>query len=264
MIPGRLDASALLVMTARKEETIEDEIRLDSLFRWVWRGKWVIILLVIVASGAALFMGLRQPEVYTAPALIEIGRVWNEPLRDIYITVEIANSPGFIEDVAAKAGVKPGQLARSAHAAAVESGVPHNLYAILVRITGKSENDNESVKFAQVVADEIIARHEKLFEEAIAPHIERQHQLEQRLKELGSSPSDREFASKLEGELEDVKADNTSPVSTAKTHLVEKIVASRAPRPGIWRGAATAALIAAVVGVLVVSLVGYLRPARSV
>ena len=258
-----MDAGALLVMTARKEEAIEDEIHLGDFLTWVWRGKWLIIFLIIVASGAALFMGLRQPELYTATALIEIGRVWNKPLRDIYITVEIANSPGFIEDVAAKAGVKPGQLARSVQAAAVESGVPHSLYAILVRITGKTESGDESVRFAQAVADEIIARHEKLFDEAIAPHIERQHQLEQRLKEHGSAPSDREFAIKLEGELEDVKANNTSPISTARTHLVEKIVASRAARQGIWRGAATAGLIAAVVGVLVVSLVGYLKPARS-
>jgi len=251
-------------MTAKKEEAIEDEIRLDSFLTWVWRGKWIIIFLVIAASAAALFMGLRQPAIYTATALIEIGRVWNKPLRDIYITVEIANSPGFIEDVAAKSGVKPGQLGRSVQAAAVESGVPHSLYAILVRITGKTEDGDASVKFAQAVTDEIIARHEKLFDETIGPHIERQHQIEQRLKELGSSPSDREFAVKLEGELEDVKANNTSPVSTAKTHLVEKIVASRAARQGIWRGAATAGLIGAVVGVLVVSLAGYLKPARSV
>lgn len=250
-------------MTARKEEALQDEVRLDSFFKWVWRGKWLIILLVIIASGAAAFTGLRQPELYTATALIEIGRVWNKPLRDIYITVEIANSPGFIENVSAEAGVKPGLLARGVQAAAVESGVPHSLYAILVRITGKSESGDESVRFAQAVADEIVASQEKLFDEAIAPHLERQHQIEQRLKELGSSPSDREFASKLEAELEEVKANNTSPVATSKTRLIEKIVSSRAPKQSVWRGVATAGLLAAIVGVVVASLVGYLRPTRS-
>ncbi len=254
----------MLFMTERKEELFEDEVRLDSFFRWVWRGKWLIIFLVIVASGAAALMGLRQTDLYTATALVEVGRVWSKPLRDIYITVEIANSSGFIEDVAAKAGVKPGQLGRSVQVAAVESGVPHSLYPILIRVTGKTESADEAVKFAQAVADEIVARHEKLFDEAIAPHLERQHQLEQRLKELGSSPSDRDFAIKLEAELYDAKANNISPVSTAKTHLVEKITASRAARPGIWRGVATAGLIAAVVGVVVACLVGYFRPARSV
>lgn len=254
----------MLVMTERKEELFEDEVRLDSFFRWVWRGKWLIIFLVIVASGAAALMGLRETEVSTATALVEVGRVWSKPLRDIYITVEIANSHGFIEDVAAKAGVKPGQLGRSVQVTAVESGVPHSLYPILIRITGKTESADESVRFAQAVADEMIARHDKLFDEVIAPHLERQHQLEQRLKEIGSSPADREFASKLESELYDVKANNSSPVSTAKTHLVEKITASRAARPGIWRGVATAGLIAAVVGVVVASLVGYFRPARPI
>lgn len=251
-------------MTERKEETLEDEIRLDSFFTWVWRGKWLIIFLVIVAAGASVLMGLRQPELHTATALVEVGRVWSKPLRDIYITVETANSPGFIEDVAAKAGVKPGRLGRAVQVAAVESGVPHALYPILIRVTGKTESADESVRFTQAVTDEIIARHEKLFDETIAPHRERQHQLEQRLKELGTSPSDRDFTIKLEGELDDVKANNTSPASTAKTHLVEKIVASRSARPGVWRGAATAGLIAAVIGVAMVSLVGYLRPARSV
>ncbi len=255
---------AVLVMTERKEELFEDEIRLDSFFRWVWRGKWLIIFLVIVASVAAALMGLRETESFTATALVEVGRVWSKPLRDIYITVEIANSSGFIEDVAAKAGVKPGQLGRSVQVVAVESGVPHSLYPILIRITGKTERGDESVIFAQAVADEIVARHETLFDEAIAPHLERQHQLERRLKELGSSPADRDFAIKLDAELYDVKANNTSPVSTAKTHLLEKIMASRAARPGIWRGVATAGLIAAVVGVAVASLIGYFRPARPV
>jgi Chain length determinant protein len=253
----------VLAMTAQKEEASPDEIRLDSFLAWVWRGKWLIVFLVVIAMGAAVLMGLRQPESYTADALVEVGRVWSKPITDIYITVEIANSPGFVEDVAAKAGVKPGQLGKSVQVAAVESGVPHSLYPILIRVTAKAETADDSVRFARTVADEIVARHEKIFDEAVAPHLERQHQLEQRFKELGSSPSDRELAVKLEGDLDDVKANNASPVSTAKTHLVEKVVARRAAQPGIWRGAATAALIAAVVGVVVASLIGYLRPARS-
>src|SRR6266705_2445693 len=170
-------------MAEENRETFEEEIRLDSFFKWVWRGKWLIIFLVVVASGLAALTGLRQPEAHTATALIEVGHVWGKPLKDIYVTVEIANSPGFIQDVAAKAGVKPGQLARSVQVSAVESGVPHSIYAILIRVTAKSESDDESVRLAQVVADEIVARHEKLFGEAIAPHLERQQQLEQRLRE---------------------------------------------------------------------------------
>src|SRR5207244_2421745 len=176
----RKDPTAVLVMTEEKQETFEEDIRLDGFFEWIWRGKWLIIFLVIVATGLAAAMGLREPALSTTTALIEVGKVWGKPLKDIYVTVEVANSPGFIEEVAGKAGVKAGLLRRSVQVAAVESGVPHSIYAILIRVTAKTESPEESVKLARAVADEIIARHEKSFEDAIAPHLERQHQIEQR------------------------------------------------------------------------------------
>ena len=252
------------VMIEEKPETFEDEIRLDSFFKWVWRGKWLIIFLVVVASGVATVLGLRQPELHTSTALIEVGHVWGKPLKVIYVTLEIANSPGFIQDVADKVGVKPGQLGRSVQVGALESGVPHSIYPILIRVSARTESASESVRLAQAVADEIVARHEKLFGEAIAPHLDRQRQLEQKLKEIGSLPSDRDFAFKLEGELDEVKASNSSPTSTEKTHLIEKVVPGAAVRPDVWRGAATAGLIAAIAGVAAACLMGYYKQARRV
>jgi hypothetical protein len=251
-------------MIEEKPETFEDEIRLDSFFKWVWRGKWLIIFLVVVASGVATVLGLRQPELHTSTALIEVGHVWGKPLKVIYVTLEIANSPGFIQDVADKVGVKPGQLGRSVQVGALESGVPHSIYPILIRVSARTESASESVRLAQAVADEIVARHEKLFGEAIAPHLDRQRQLEQKLKEIGSLPSDRDFAFKLEGELDEVKASNSSPTSTEKTHLIEKVVPGAAVRPDVWRGAATAGLIAAIAGVAAACLMGYYKQARRV
>jgi hypothetical protein len=252
----------VVAATEEKGKTFDDEVRLDTFFRWIWRGKWLIIVLIVGASGLAALTGVRQPVVHYAAALIEVGRVWGKPLKDIYITVETANSPGFIQEVAAKTGVKPGHLARSVQVSAVESGVPHSIYAILIRVTAKTEDADESVRLADAVAEEIVARHAKLFDEAIAPHLERQSRLEQRLKEIGSSPSDREFAVKLESELEEVKANNTSPTTTEKTHLVEKVVPGRVERPEIWRGAATAGLIAAFVGVAMACMLGYFKSSR--
>ena len=251
-------------MAEENRETLEEEIRLDSFFKWVWRGKWLIIFLVVVASGLAALMGLRQPEAHTATALIEVGHVWGKPLKDIYVTVEIANSPGFIQEVAEKAGVKPGQLGRSVQVSAVESGVPHSIYPILIRVTAKTESADESVRLAQAVADEIVARHEKLFEEAISPHLERQHSLEQILKEVQSSPAERDFALKVKTELDEARANNSSPIATDKTRLIEEIVPAATIRPGIWRGAATAGLMAAIAGVAVACLVGYYKSARHV
>jgi hypothetical protein len=251
-------------MTEEKPETFEQEIRLDSVFKWVWRGKWLIIFLVLVAVGAAAIVGLRQPELHTSVALVEIGQVWGEPLKDIYVTVETANSPGFIQDVAAKTGVRPGQLSKSVQVDALESGVPHSLYPILIRVTARTESADESVRLAQAVADEIVARHEKLFEEAIAPHLERQRQLEQRLKATGSASSDRDFAFKLESEIDQLKASNLSPTSTRKTRLIDRVVPGATVRPDVWRGAATAGFIAAIAGVVVSCIIGYYRPVPRV
>lgn len=252
------------VTTEENRETHREEIRLDSFFEWVWRGKWLIIFLVVVASGVAAMMGLRQSELHTSIALIEVGHVWGKPIKDIYVTVEIANSPGFVQNVAAKAGVKPGQLGRSVQVGALESGVPHSIYPILIRVTAKTESADESVRLAQMVADEIVAGHERLFGDAIAPHLERQRQLEQRLKEIGSTPSDRDYAFKLEAELDEVKASNSSPIFTEKTHLVERVVPGATFRSDIWRGAATAGLIAGIAGVALACLMGYYKPARRV
>ena len=249
-------------MTEEKRETYEEEIRLDSFFKWVWRGKWLIIFLVVVASGISAVMSLRQPELHTSTALIEVGHVWGKPLKDIYVTIELAKSPGFIQDVAAKAGVKPGQLNRSVQVGAVESGVPHSIYPILIRVVARAESADESKLFAEAVAEEIVARHEKLFEEAIAPHLERQQRLEQMLKGIGSTPADRDYAFKLETELAEVKAGNSSPTSTEKTRLVEKVIPGATVRPEFWRGAATAGFIAGLAGVVASCLVGYYQSAR--
>jgi hypothetical protein len=146
---------------------------------------------------------------------------------------------------------------------ALESGVPHSIYPILIRVTAKTENAEESVRLAQAVADEIVARHEKLFADAIAIHLERQQRLEQRLKELGSTPSDREYAFKLEAELDEIKAGNSSPTSTEKTHLVERVVAGGTVKPDILRSTATAGLLGGIIGVAAACVVGYYKSSRG-
>jgi hypothetical protein len=244
-------------------EMPEDEIRVDTFLRWIWRGKWLIILLVIGASGLSVVMGMRQREAYTATALIDVGRVWGKPVSDIYVTVETANSPGFIHEVAEKAGLKPGPLARHVQVAPVESGRPRSMAPILVRVTANADTAEEAVRLAAVMADEIIARHDKLFEEALAPHLDQQRWLEDQLKSAGSSPADRDLALKLRSQLDEVISNNSSPMSTAKSRLIERIVPASKERPGTVRGAVTAGLIAAIVGVALACAVGYFKAPRG-
>jgi hypothetical protein len=240
-----------------ENDTPQDEIQIDSFLRWIWRGKWLILLLIVVASAITAIIGMQQRETHTATGLIEVGRVWGKPIRDIYVTVETANNPAFVQEVAEKAGLRAGQLSRHVQVSAVEAGRPRSMAPILVRVTATNESSEEAVHLAQLMADEIVARHQKLFDEALAPHIEQQHWLEQKLSQAGT---DQDIALKLRTQLDEVVSNNSSPIMTDRTHLVERIVAGPAQRPGNLRGVVTAGVIAGFAGIVIACLIGYFRP----
>ena len=244
-------------------DTAQEEIRLDRLFAAIWRGKWIIIIGTLVAAGVTAYLGFRQPTLYTASALIEIGRVWKEPLEDIYTTTETINSDGFMQKLATKIGVKPGQLKRGVRAEAVIAGPRRSRYPILVRITATTENPDESVRLAQAVADEIIAQHDELYKAAVAPHLNRKQQLEERQKQLSNDaiPGSRDLSMKVETEIDEITTNSTSPTITEQTHLVESVVPGAKIRTSPWRSVIVAALIAAVALVAIVGLVNSFRPA---
>jgi hypothetical protein len=235
-------------------EPSADEIRLDRYVLAVWRAKWWIILLAIIATAVAAFIATRQPASYEATALVEVGRVWNQPLKDLFVTAETANSTGFIHELAGKINVPPKQLNRALQVEPLVSGVPHARYAILIRVIATTDNGDQSARFAQAMADEIVAWHEQIYEEAMRPHRERQQQLEEQIKKASG-----DAAIKLESELEEVKVNNTSPIATSKTHLVGRIVAGGATKPPIWRNAASWGLLAALVGLVGALVIGHKR-----
>jgi hypothetical protein len=239
-------------------EPSADEIRLDRYVLAVWRAKWWIIALAIIATAIAAFIANRQPATYEATALVEVGRVWSQPLKDLFVTAETANSAGFIHELAGKINVPPKQLTRAVQVEPLVSGVPHARYAILIRITATTDNADQSARFAQAMADEIVAWHEQIYEEAMRPHRERQQQLEEQIKKASG-----DAAIKLESELEEVKVNNTSPIATSKTHLVGRIVAGGATKPPIWRNAASWGLLAALAGMVVALIIGHKQGAAK-
>ena len=245
------------------DDTAQEEVRLDRLFAAVWRGKWIIIIGTLLAASVTAYLGFRQPTLHTASALIEVGRVWKEPLEDIYATAEAANSDGFIQTLATKIGVRPNQLKRSVRTEAVMAGPRRSRYPILVRVTATTDNDDESVRLAQAVADEITARHGELFKAALAPHLDRKAKLEERQKQISndSTPASRELLIKVETEINEINARLASPTMTEATHLVEPVVPGASIRPSPWRSIIVSALVAAVALAAVVALAGSLRPA---
>ena len=230
-------------------------LSLDRYVASVWRAKWLIILVTLIAAAVAWFVASRQPVTHTAVALIEVGRVWKEPIEDPYVTKEITNGSSFIQTVADKSGVRANILKRSIRVDTVEGGPRRERYPIFVRITATTESADESVKLAQAVADEAISRHEKLFSEAMAPHLDRQRRIETRIQEM-SAAANRELVIRLESELDEVKANNSSLAVTRKTALIERATPTGAIQPEVSRRVAAAGLLAAIISIAIAALVG--------
>lgn len=240
-----------------------NEINLDKYLLAIWRAKWFIILITLVAAAAAYYLVSRQPTLYKAEALIEIGRVWEKPLEDTYTTEELINSAGFAHELANKLGTKPNAFKGRIQAQAIVVGPRNTRYPILLRINTTADYPDEAVNLAQTVSGEIIARHEKLFEEASAPHRAKQQRLEERLQELKAPGAAKELAFKIEDELDTTKNNNLSPTLTRKTALVQPIVQVGSVQPSALRNTAAAALIAAATSALLAALGAYFRSSTA-
>jgi hypothetical protein len=236
-----------------------NEINLDNYLLAIWRAKWFIILITLLAAATAYYLVRKQPTLYKAEALLEIGRVWEKPLEDTYTTEEIVNSTGFAHELASKLGVKVKAINRGILAAAIVVGPRNTRYPILLKITTTTESEAEAVNLAQAVSDDIIARHEKLFDEAIAPRRVKQQRLEERLQELNAQAASKELAFKIEDELDATKFNNLSPTITRKTALVQPIVPVASVQPSALRNVAAAALIAAAGSAFLAALGAYFK-----
>jgi hypothetical protein len=235
---------------------VDEQLSLDRYFVAIWRAKWLILLLIISAAGVAWFMARREPATHTAAAVLEVGRVWKEPIEDPYVTKEMVNGTTFLRELAESIGVKANLLKRSVRAEVVEGGARREKYPIFLSIKATTENAVESLKFAQAAADALIARHEKLFDEAIGFHLASQRRIEQRIAEAQSSGGTRDLVIKLESELDEVKANNGSPAATRKTTLIEPAAPGAVVQPEIWRRVGVAALLAGILGIAAALLVG--------
>lgn len=249
-------------MASSNNEVNPEELSLDKYVAAVWRAKWLIFVGVIAAAGITAFLSSREPAQHRAVAHLKIGRVWKQPLEDPYITERVINSGGFLKEAAAQIGVSQHQLKRSIRAETVIAGPRRSRYPILLSLAATTDNADDSIRFAQAAADVLIARHAEIFNEAIKPHLEQERRLEEHRKALLAQPASRDLLMKVEGELDEVKLNNSLADAnvTEKTHLVEAISAEAAAKPGYLRNTAAAALIAAVVLVAGAALTVHIKP----
>jgi hypothetical protein len=232
-----------------------EEIRFDRHFIAVWRAKWLIIFVALLAFFSTWWLERGQPATIEARSLVKFGRVCKEPLEDPYITEAIVNSSVFFQGLAATLGGDPSHLKRRIRSEVVVGGAHRSRYPILLSVAATANTADEAIKLAQAVSDDIIARHQKLFDQAIAPHRDRETLIEAQLKR---STGALELQSKLELELNEVKA-NLSPAMTEMTRLLEPIAAESLPRRSTLRSAATAALVAALASVAIAALTGHFK-----
>ena len=54
----------------REASYADDEIDLRELFGVIWRGKWLIILVTIIAAGFSVAFALSMPNIYRSEALL--------------------------------------------------------------------------------------------------------------------------------------------------------------------------------------------------
>ncbi|HYP28404.1 MAG TPA: hypothetical protein VE262_16945 [Blastocatellia bacterium] len=243
-----------------------EDIKLDRYFAAVWRAKWLILIGALAAAAATYLLSRNQPVTYNATANLEIGRVWREPLADYYLTAETINSAGFLRELSEKTGLRANLLRRSVRAEAIEGGPRRERYPILVRITASSESAEEAAQIAEAVASEVIARHDKLFNDAMSAHVERERGVEKQLEELRAQPSPaaRDSAIRLEATIAEIKSNTSSPTITRKSRMMEeRVISSAAGRPPAWRGVTASALIAALVLTAASALFDHLRPSHK-
>ncbi|HYM00123.1 MAG TPA: hypothetical protein VEZ90_14315 [Blastocatellia bacterium] len=247
---------------------------MNRYFGALWRAKLIILSVTAVVAAATWFYARRQPTAYSASGLLQVGRVWKDQIEDPYVVTETINSPGFAHDVASAIGLKPGQLKRSVHATTVTAGPPRATYPILVQVTATTDNAAESARIAEAILEEVIKRHDSIFDQAMAPHLSYQQIVESRLADSGFPPQALSSTSapnqtltsptsgrmpgdevvKWQRELQDVRTSNTSPTYTERSHLVDKVVPTGSVSPDKLKPAATAASITLLVAVVCVLL----------
>ncbi len=242
-------------MSNEANHTTSNELNLDKYVAAIWRAKWLILLLALAAASVVYYFARQQPTTYKATAIVEGGRVWKEPLEDLYITEQTTNSNGFLHELAEKIGVKTKALNRSIQAEALTAGPRRSRYPTLLQITATAESEDDAVRFARAVADEVVARHDKLFDESLSLYKARQQRLEEQVKELKAQPAtSRELVFKIEDELDTTRFNNTSPTVTRKTTLTQPIVATAIAPASPWRTVIVTALLAALAVIALVIL----------
>jgi hypothetical protein len=143
----------------------------------------------------------------------------------------------------------------------VQGGPRRARYAVLLRVTATGDTADDAVASANAASKAIVARHDKMFDEALKPHLNQQNRLEERQKELAAQPGSRELLLKVEAELDDVRTRNSIAEASAtdRSRVIEEPSSETVPRPSMLRPAAAAGALTAIVFAILAALTAHFK-----
>lgn len=219
----------------------------------IWKRRLLIISFTVMTAAAAAITALYQPQLYSAHALVRLGRVWGEQVEDPYLLTEVATSQKFLQQVSEKTQVKPVDLRRCLQFKRLEGGKARARYVYLIKVEATSETPELAERVTLRAAEQLIARADQRFEPALEAARSRERELESRLKGI-APPENREERLELERQLAEVRLHSQSPLRTHRSEIVEADPAQPLPRSGRLRAIAIGALAGLLLGVAATGL----------
>lgn len=218
-----------------QSNTSEENILLDiaPFIRAIWKHKWLIVGLLLLAVAVSSFLYYREKPIYQVSADIRLGRVWNEPVVDANVAVELANKTAFLLRVNERLEKKKniGVLTRAIKAEKLEASKGRARYVYLLRLTVKAANAEQAQELIKAASEQLIAESNQAFEKAIAVYENRKKELEAKLtllnEKASTSPTEL-YEKRLEQELlaqqiAEIEINNKSPLKTFPSALADEI-----------------------------------------
>jgi len=220
-----------------QSNTSQENILLDiaPFIRAVWKHKWLIVGLLLLAIAVSSFLYYREKPIYQVSADIRLGRVWNEPIVDANVVVELANKTHFLLRVNERLEKKKniGVLTRAIKAEKLEAGKGRARYVYLVRLTVKAANAEQAQELIKAASEQLIAESNQVFDKAIAVYESRKKELESKLtllKEKAASITTpvELYENRLEQQLlaqqiAEIETNNKSPLKTFPSALADEV-----------------------------------------
>ena len=158
-------------------ENYEEEIDLWEIVE-VLKKRWsAIAWAVLIAGGLSVILALLQPHRYKAEAILLLGRVGTQPIEDIAAIKNVVTSPVFLQETFAQF---KGKKAEPEEVISLKNNIEVSGQGRQLVLNTFGLKPEEAERLGEVVARQVILRHQKIFKKA-------EEQLENYRQELARS-----------------------------------------------------------------------------